>query len=136
VDAFLRSKTNRRVSFAGGDAHGIRQLSPVASYEGRVIAQNFLEGDTKHVDYTTIPQAIFITPPMAIIGDGHAGQGNGEVDITALETSLVGSVQLIVRKDMHLRWPRAETPTHYMTMGRNEDLTEVAKMAVREMIDF
>ncbi|MBZ5723209.1 MAG: hypothetical protein LAO03_22965, partial [Acidobacteriia bacterium] len=43
-------------------------------------------------------------------GDGHAGQGNGEVDITALETSLVGTLQLIVRKDMHLLWPRAETP--------------------------
>jgi acetamidase/formamidase len=70
------------------------------------------------------------------IGDGHAGQGNGEVDITALETSLTGSVQLIVRKDMHLRWPRAETPTHFITMGLHEDLTEAAKMALREMIDF
>src|SRR5262249_15027085 len=56
------------------------------------------------------------------VGDGHAGQGGGEVDITALETSLVGTFQLIVRKDMHLRRPRAETPTHYITMGLNEDL--------------
>ncbi|HJT17149.1 MAG TPA: acetamidase/formamidase family protein, partial [Thermoanaerobaculia bacterium] len=70
------------------------------------------------------------------IGDGHAGQGNGEVDITALETSLTGSIQLLVRKDMHLRWPRAETPTHYMTMGMDDDLTEAARIAVREMIDF
>ena len=67
VDAFLRSKTNRRV-FAGGDAHGIRQLSPVASYEGRVIAENFLQGDVREVDYTTIPQSIFITPPLASVG--------------------------------------------------------------------
>jgi acetamidase/formamidase len=70
------------------------------------------------------------------VGDGHAGQGDGEVDITALETSLVGTFQFIVRKDMHLRWPRAETPTHYITMGLNEDLNEATKMAVREMIDF
>jgi acetamidase/formamidase len=70
------------------------------------------------------------------IGDGHAGQGNGEVDITAMETSLVGNIQLIVRKDMHLKWPRAETPTHYITMGLHEDLTEATKMALREMIDF
>jgi acetamidase/formamidase len=70
------------------------------------------------------------------IGDGHAGQGNGEVDITAMETSLVGNVQLTVRKDMHLKWPRAETPTHYITMGLHEDLTEATKMALREMIDF
>jgi acetamidase/formamidase len=69
-------------------------------------------------------------------GDGHAGQGDGEVDITAMETSLVGTFQFIVRKDMKLRWPRAETPTDFITMGIDEDLTEATKMAVREMIDF
>jgi acetamidase/formamidase len=70
------------------------------------------------------------------VGDGHAGQGNGEVDITALETALTGTFQFIVRKDMHLNWPRGETPTHYIVMGIHEDLTEAAKMAVREAIDF
>ena len=73
---------------------------------------------------------------LFLAGDGHAGQGNGEVDITAMETSLIGTFQLIVRKDMHLRWPRAETPTHYITMGLHEDLNEATKMALREMIDF
>jgi hypothetical protein len=53
-----------------------------------------------------------------------------------METSLVGTFQLIVRKDMKLRWPRAETPTHYITMGLHEDLNEATKMALREMIDF
>jgi acetamidase/formamidase len=70
------------------------------------------------------------------VGDGHAGQGNGEVSITALETSLIGKLQFIVRKDMHLRWPRAETPAAFITMGINEDLNEATKGAVREMIDF
>jgi acetamidase/formamidase len=70
------------------------------------------------------------------VGDGHAGQGDGEVDITALETSLIGTFQFIVRKDMHLRWLRAETPTHFITMGLHEDLNEASKLAVREMIDF
>src|SRR5581483_8821902 len=69
-------------------------------------------------------------------GDGHAGQGNGEVDITAMETALTGTFQFVVRKDMHLRWPRAETPTHWIVMGLNEDLNEATKMAVREAIDF
>lgn len=73
---------------------------------------------------------------LLLVGDGHAGQGNGEVDLSALETSLTGTFHLIVRKDLHLRWPRAETPTHYITMGFNEDLNEAAKMALREMIDF
>jgi len=70
------------------------------------------------------------------VGDGHAGQGDGEVDITALETSLIGTFQFIVRKDMRLKWPRAETPTHYITMGLNDDLNACATLAVREMIDF
>ena len=70
------------------------------------------------------------------VGDGHAGQGDGEVDITALETSLTGTFQFVVRKDIRLRWPRAETPTHFITMGLHEDLNEATKLAVREMIDF
>jgi acetamidase/formamidase len=70
------------------------------------------------------------------VGDGHAGQGDGEVDITAMETSLIGTFQFVVRKDMHLHWPRAETATHFMTMGLHENLTEATKLAVREMIDF
>src|SRR5437588_2767323 len=70
------------------------------------------------------------------VGDGHAAQGNGEVDITALETSLIGTFQFIVRKDMHLRWPRAETPTHIVVMGLDPDLTQATKLAVREAIDF
>ena len=67
TDEFLRSKTNRKV-FAGGDAHGVRQLSPIASYEGRLIAKNFLEGDVRKVDYQTVPQCIFTTPPLASVG--------------------------------------------------------------------
>jgi len=70
------------------------------------------------------------------VGDGHAGQGDGEVDITAMETSLIGTFQFIVRKDLHFSWPRAETPTEYITMGMNQDLNEATKQAVRQMIDF
>ena len=70
------------------------------------------------------------------VGDGHAGQGNGEVDITALETSLAGTFQFVVHKGMNLKWPRGETPTHWIAMGLNPDLTEALKTAVREAIDF
>ncbi|HWX53413.1 MAG TPA: acetamidase/formamidase family protein, partial [Verrucomicrobiae bacterium] len=70
------------------------------------------------------------------IGDGHAGQGNGEVDITAMETSLVGTLQFIVRKDLKVKYPRAETPTHYISMGFDDDLSEATRLAVRQMIDF
>jgi acetamidase/formamidase len=69
-------------------------------------------------------------------GDGHAAQGDGEVCITALETSLDGRFQFVVHKNKRLRWPRAETPTHYIAMGLHTDLTEATKLAVREAIDF
>jgi acetamidase/formamidase len=70
------------------------------------------------------------------IGDGHAGQGNGEVDITALETSLRGRFKVTVRKDIHLSWPRAETPTHWIAMGMDKDLIQATKIAVRQAVDF
>ncbi len=85
---------------------------------------------------TTLYIPVFAPGALFDVGDGHAGQGNGESDITALETSLVGTFQLVVRKDMHLLWPRAETPTHVITMGFNEDLTEATRLAIRQMIDY
>ena len=69
-------------------------------------------------------------------GDGHAAQGDGEVGGTALETSLRGRLQLTVRKDLRLEWPRFETPTHYMTFGADPDLTQATRIAVQGMIDF
>ena len=75
-------------------------------------------------------------------GDGHAGQGNGEVDITALETQLTGTFQFIVHKSQPgdsahpLLWPRGETPTAYIAMGFDEDLKTATEMAVRNMITF
>ena len=85
---------------------------------------------------TTLYIPVHAAGALFEVGDGHAGQGNGEVDITAMETSLIGTFQFVVRKDMHLRWPRAETPTSFITMGLHEDLNEATKLAVREMIDF
>jgi acetamidase/formamidase len=67
-------------------------------------------------------------------GDGHAVQGDGEVCITALESGVTGTFRLTVRKDMELTWPFAESATHLMSIGLDEDLDDAAKQAVREMI--
>ena len=69
-------------------------------------------------------------------GDAHAAQGHGEVDLTAIETGLRGKFQFVLRKDMHLTWPRAETPTHWIAMGLHPNLEEAMKIAVRETIDL
>ncbi len=70
------------------------------------------------------------------IGDGHAAQGNGEVDITAIETSLIGKLQFIVHKGKTIQWPRGETATHFISMGCDRDLNAATHIAVREMIRF
>jgi acetamidase/formamidase len=77
-----------------------------------------------------VPGALFF------IGDGHAAQGDGEVNQTAIETSLRGRVQLTVRRDMTLTWPRAETATDYIAMAADPDLVVATKTAIQEMIDF
>ena len=70
------------------------------------------------------------------VGDGHAGQGDGEVDVTAMETSLTGTLQFILHKGDRLDYPRAETPTSYISMGFDDDLSRAARKAVSNMIDF
>jgi acetamidase/formamidase len=93
--------------------------------------------DNKHlVAGTTLYIPVHAKGALFEVGDGHAGMGNGEIDITAMETSLTGTFQFVVRKDMHLKWPRAETPTHWITMGLDPDLTQAARIAGIETLDF
>jgi len=59
-------------------------------------------------------------------GDGHADKATAKWTSPRLKLRSIGRFQFIVRKDMHLKWPRAETPTHYITMGLNDDLNACA----------
>lgn len=70
------------------------------------------------------------------VGDGHGAQGDGEVCITAIETGLIGTFELVVRDDFALSWPRAETPTHMITMAFDPDLDDCVVIALRQMIDL
>ena len=85
---------------------------------------------------TTLYMPVHAPGALFSAGDAHAAQGHGEVDLTAIETGLRGKFQFIVRKDMKLTWPRAETPTHWIVMGLHPDLDEGMKIAVRETIDL
>jgi len=85
---------------------------------------------------TVLYMPIHVRGGLFSAGDGHAAQGHGEVDLNAIETGLRGRFQFFVRKDMQLRWPRAETATHWIVMGLNSNFDEAMKMAVRETIDF
>ena len=80
---------------------------------------------------------IFLKGGLVWTGDSHCRQGNGEVNLTALECAYREIVmQLIVRKDIKLDWPRVETSTHWIMLGFDEDLNRAMVNAVREAVDF
>jgi acetamidase/formamidase len=85
---------------------------------------------------TTLFMPVHAPGALFSAGDAHGAQGHGEVDLTGIETGMRGKFQFIVRKDMKLTWPRAETPTHWIVMGLHPNLEEAMKIAVRETIDF
>lgn len=82
----------------------------------------------------TLYLPVFAPGALFSAGDGHGVQGDGEVNLTALETCLSGTFRLSVRKDMRIAMPRAETATHYITHGMDPDLDDAAKEALRDMI--
>jgi len=85
---------------------------------------------------TTLWIPVHVPGALFEVGDGHAAQGDGEVDQTAIETSLRGRLQLTVRKGQTMPWPRAETPSHYISMGIDVDLSKATRIAIQEMVDF
>ena len=103
--------------------------APPGIHAGNLDNKELVEGTTLYIP-------VWTKGALLEVGDGHAGQGNGEVDITAMETSLISRMQLVVRKDMHLSWPRAETPTHYIAMGTDSALVKATKTAVRQAIEL
>jgi acetamidase/formamidase len=103
--------------------------NPPGRHAGNLDNRELVAGSTLYIP-------VFARGALFEIGDGHVAQGDGEVDQTAIETSLRGRLLLTVRKDMKLKWPRAETATDYISMATDPDLVTATKAAIQEMIDF
>jgi len=103
--------------------------NPPSRHAGNMDNKELVAGSTLYIP-------VFAHGALFEVGDGHVAQGDGEVDQTAIETSLRGRLQLTVRKDMKLTWPRAETATDYISMGFDEDLKKATQIAIQEMVDF
>jgi acetamidase/formamidase len=110
-------------------AMGRLSSNPPGRHAGNLDNRELVAGSTLYIP-------VFARGALFEIGDGHVAQGDGEVDQTAIETSLRGRLQLTVRKDMKLKWPRAETATDYISMATDPDLIIATKAAIQEMIDF
>src|SRR5213075_2716995 len=103
--------------------------NPPGKHAGNMDNKELVAGSTLFIP-------VFAPGALFEIGDGHVAQGDGEVDQTAIETSLRGRLQLTVRKNMKLTWPRAETATDYISMATDPDLKVATTAAIQEMIDF
>jgi acetamidase/formamidase len=112
---------------APAPALGRVSSNPPSRHAGNLDNREFVAGTTLYIP-------VFVKGALLEVGDGHAAQGDGEVDQTAIETNLRGRLQVVVRKDMKLDWPRGETPTHWITMGTDTSLVVATRTAVREMV--
>lgn len=110
---------------------GQKMPAAVPDYFGGNIDCKELVAGTKLYLPVNAPGGLFST------GDAHAVQGDGEVNITAIETAMEEAIfQFVVRKDMKIERPMAETGTHWITFGFHEDLNDAVKIALRDAIQF
>ncbi|WP_461081749.1 acetamidase/formamidase family protein [Spirosoma flavus] len=119
---------------------GVMALSPPADM-GRQssIPPNFYGGnlDIKHLTKgATLYLPVSVAGGLFTTGDGHGAQGNGEVSGVAIETAINLTVKFIVHKGNTLKVPRAETPTHFITVGLDKDLNKAMKNALSETCAF
>src|ERR1043166_5642123 len=104
-----------RMGVAPAPALGRVSSNPPGTHAGNLDNKELVVGSTLYIP-------VFVPGALVKVGDGHAAQGDGEVNHTAIETSLRGRLQLTVMKNMKLTWPRAETPTDYISMASDPDL--------------
>ena len=105
-----------------------RQTSIVPrAFGGNMDNRDLVKGATLHLP-------VFHAGGLLSVGDGHAAQGHGEVNVTAVETALTGTFRVTLEKNTGIKLPWAETPGHIMSMGFDEDLDDAAKQALRAMI--
>lgn len=119
---------------------GTMGVAPPAKY-GRLSSREPREHggnmDNKElVAGSTLYLPVWVAGANFSVGDGHGRQGDGEVCVNALEMGLTGTFAFVLHKAGGLQQPRAETPTHYILMGFNEDLDLAMKQALRQTIDF
>jgi len=99
---------------------------PPGRYAGNMDIRDETEGSTLYVP-------VFVKGALLWTGDSHAAQGNGEINLTALETAYKEmSVTVDVLKNMKLEWPRIETKDAWITVGIDKDLNAALEILKAE----
>ncbi len=143
----IRIDLERRVALFSNDIHiplnpfmGIMALSPPTSLGMVSSTPPGAWGGNIDLKYTGIGSSLFLPVfnqgGQFFTGDGHAVQGDGEVDGGAIEISLKPTLQFIVHKGKTIKQPRVETATDYLTTGLDVDLNVATRIAMQEAVDF
>jgi acetamidase/formamidase len=111
-------------------APGVTSSVPPGPHGGNTDLSEMLEGSTMFIPVWK-PGALIYT------GDSHAVQGDGEINLSALETRMKElRIQVVLHKQKNFAWPVAETPTHWITLGLDKDLNVAMTLAARNAINF
>src|SRR5581483_2825701 len=111
-------------------APGVTSSVPPGPHGGNIDLRELSEGATLYIPVWK-PGALIYT------GDSHAVQGDGEINLSALETRMQEmAIQVILHKQLNFSWPIAETPTHWIPLGLDKDLNVAMTLAARNAIKF
>src|SRR5262249_57615144 len=100
----------------GGADRGRYSWVAPGRFAGNLDIRELIEGSALYVP-------VFVKGALVWSGDSHAGQGNGEINLTAIETAYKElNITIEVLKGAKLEWPRIETPTHWITIGYDQKL--------------
>ena len=104
---------------------------PPGAFGGNLDFRHLVAGATLYLP-------VFNEGALLYTGDGHACQGDGEVDGTAIEISLTPTLQLIVHKGAGkgMQWPRAEDASNYYAMGMGPSIDDALRNAIRDAVEF
>ena len=103
---------------------------PPGRYGGNMDLRELTAGATLYLP-------VFVKGALLWASDAHAAQGNGEVNLTAIETAFREfNITIDVVKGRSLEWPRVETPTHWLTLGYDQDLTKALDILKLETMKF
>lgn len=109
---------------------GVTSSVPPGPHAGNTDLSEMVEGSTMFIPVWK-PGALIFT------GDSHAVQGDGEINLSALETRMKElRIQVVLHKQKNFAWPVAETPTHWITLGLDKDLNVAMTLAARNAINF
>ena len=103
---------------------------PPGPFGGNMDVREMIEG-------TTVYLPVFVEGALLWSGDSHAAQGNGEINLTAIETAFNElRLHIEVIKGRSLAWPRIETPTHWITVGYDRDLNKALEILKMQTVAF